>query len=266
MNSLFQRIRNGDPLFTLILVNGLIFLGIEVYRLWFWFSDLALPLPWGEDLMLAANSDVTVMSSRPWSLITHMFTHVHTGHFLFNMVALYSMGKLFASIEKPSRLWLVYLLGGLAGYGLFVISYAVSPVLNGGMEHSILGASAAVMAIVIATATLQPRRIGIRAMGGQIGRRHGCSEQHGPRFQQHSGAEQAQRRLQSGINQAIPARVYAGDHADLHQLRELHHRWKANFQMKRHPKQAALTGRHSESGWVLMIWSRSRGSRPVTVT
>jgi len=159
MNSLFQRIRNGDPLFTLILINGLIFLGIEVYRLWFWFSDLALPLPWGEDLMLAANSDVTVMSSRPWSLITHMFTHVHTGHFLFNMVALYSMGKLFASIEKPSRLWVVYLLGGLAGYGLFVISYAVSPVLNGGMEHSILGASAAVMAIVIATATLQPRRI-----------------------------------------------------------------------------------------------------------
>jgi hypothetical protein len=75
------------------------------------------------------------------------------------MVALYSMGKLFLSMEKPSRLWSVYLFGGLAGYGLFAIAYSASPVLHSGRDHGILGASAAVMAIVVATATLQPRRI-----------------------------------------------------------------------------------------------------------
>jgi membrane associated rhomboid family serine protease len=159
MNGFFQRLRKGDPLITMMLINGAIFLAIEVYRLWFWFSEMPLPDPWGDDLMLAANSDFQVMSTRPWSLLTHMFAHVHTGHFLFNMVALYSMGKLFLSIEKPSRLWTVYLLGGLAGYSLFAIAYTVSPVLHSGKEHGILGASAAVMAIVVATATMQPRRI-----------------------------------------------------------------------------------------------------------
>lgn len=159
MTSLLQRIRKGDPLITLILINGVIFLGIEVYRLWFWFSEMPLPCTLGDDLMLAANSNAEVMSTRPWSLITHMFAHVHTGHFLFNMIALYSMGKLFITIEKPARLWTVYLLGGLAGYGLFAVAYSISPVLSAGKEHGILGASAAVMAIVVATATLQPRRI-----------------------------------------------------------------------------------------------------------
>jgi membrane associated rhomboid family serine protease len=159
MASFVQRLRKGDPLITLILINGIVFLVIEAYRLWFWFSEMPLPPALGDDLRLAANSNVQLMLTRPWSLITHMFAHVHTGHFLFNMVALYSMGKLFITIEKPTRLWTVYLLGGLAGYALFAAVYMMSPVLNAGKEHDILGASAAVMAIVVATATLQPRRI-----------------------------------------------------------------------------------------------------------
>jgi hypothetical protein len=75
------------------------------------------------------------------------------------MIALYCMGKLFMTMVTPRKIWFVYLLGGVSGYLLFLFSFAESDVLNAGRYHSILGASSAVMAIVTATAIIQPRRI-----------------------------------------------------------------------------------------------------------
>ncbi len=109
--------------------------------------------------MLAANSSLEVMQDRPWTLLTHLFAHIQPGHFLFNMIALYSMGQLFMSIVSPRKLWFVYLVGGISGYVLFAFSFAGSSVLSEGRDHAILGASAAVMAIVTATAIIQPKRI-----------------------------------------------------------------------------------------------------------
>jgi membrane associated rhomboid family serine protease len=155
----FKRLRTGDPLLQLILINGILFIAVQVYLVSYYLSGKPLDPFWGEDLMLAANSSWEIMKQRPWSLVTHMFAHIHTGHFLFNMIALYSMGKIFLSIERPSNLWKLYLLGGTFGYLLFAISFHFSNVLSGGRDHAILGASAAVMAIVVATAVMQPRRI-----------------------------------------------------------------------------------------------------------
>jgi membrane associated rhomboid family serine protease len=155
----FKRLHSGDPLLQLILINGILFIAVQVYLVSYYLSGKPLDPIWGEDLMLAANSSLEIMKQRPWSLATHMFAHIHTGHFLFNMIALYSMGKIFLSIERPSNLWKLYLLGGTFGYFLFAISFHFSDVLSGGRDHAILGASAAVMAIVVATAVMQPRRI-----------------------------------------------------------------------------------------------------------
>jgi len=158
-HSVFERIRKGDPLMILIIINLLVFILIQFHLLRLYVSGTKASMPWGEDLMLAANSSVDIMQQRPWSVITHLFAHLQPGHFLFNMVALYSMGKLFMTMVLPKKIWLVYLLGGISGYLLFMLSFAGSNVLNAGRDHSILGASSAVMAIVTATAIIQPRRI-----------------------------------------------------------------------------------------------------------
>lgn len=143
----------------LIGINVIVFVAIQLHLLRLFVSGTKASLPWGEDLMLSASSSMEVMAQRPWSLVTHLVAHIEPGHFLFNMVVLYSMGKLFMTMVLPRRIWWVYLLGGISGYGLFVVSYAGSNVLSAGRDHFILGASAAVMAIVTATAVIQPRRV-----------------------------------------------------------------------------------------------------------
>ena len=158
-NSIIQRIRHGDPLMVLLIINFSLFVILQLHLLKLYVSGLPASLPFGEDLMLAASSSLEVMKTRPWALVTHLFAHIQLGHFLFNMIALYSMGKLFMTMVLPRKIWLVYLMGGMSGYLLFFVSYSGSHVLSAGREHTILGASAAVMAILTATAIIQPKRI-----------------------------------------------------------------------------------------------------------
>jgi len=143
----------------LLIINLFVFTLIQLHLLRLYMSGLKATAPLGDDLMLAANSSFEIMEDRPWSLFTHMFAHIQPGHLIFNMIALYSMGKLFRTMVSPARIWTVYLLGGISGYLLFFISYSGSSVLNAGRDHAILGASASVMAIITATAIIQPRRI-----------------------------------------------------------------------------------------------------------
>ncbi len=143
----------------ILIINLLVFVVLQLHLLKLYVSGEIAVLPWGEDLTLAANSSMQVMMTRPWSLITHLFAHIQPGHFLFNMIALYSMGKLFTTMASPRKLWLIYFLGGISGYLLFLLSFSGSSILNAGRDHSILGASAAAMAIVTATAIIQPTRI-----------------------------------------------------------------------------------------------------------
>jgi membrane associated rhomboid family serine protease len=158
-HSLLTRIRKGDPLMMILIINLVVFVVLQLHLLRLYITGETATLPWGEDLTLAANSSLQVMLQRPWSLISHLFAHIQPGHFLFNMIALYSMGKLFTTMVSPRKLWFIYLLGGISGYVLFMLSFSGSDILNAGRDHSILGASAAAMAIVTATAIIQPARI-----------------------------------------------------------------------------------------------------------
>ncbi|NQY68340.1 MAG: rhomboid family intramembrane serine protease [Flavobacteriales bacterium] len=89
-----------------------------------------------------------------WTIFTYMFVHYEfMGHLLFNMLWLYWMGQLFESQLGSKRLMGLYLLGGLAGGVLYFILYLFID-----QGSYLLGASAGVMAIVIAVATLIPNQ------------------------------------------------------------------------------------------------------------
>lgn len=97
--------------------------------------------------------------TRPWTLITYMFAHSRYDifHILFNMLALYWFGKLFVEYLGSDKLIAVYVLGGLAGGLLYLLMFNTVPFF---VERSgfsgMVGASAAVFAIIVATATLLP--------------------------------------------------------------------------------------------------------------
>jgi membrane associated rhomboid family serine protease len=100
-----------------------------------------------------------MLSRRPWTLVSYMFLHVDFLHILFNLLWLYWFGTVFVQELGLKKLLSTYILGGLAGGLLYVASYNVFPVFESVRSEAIaLGASASVMAIVVASATYRPER------------------------------------------------------------------------------------------------------------
>ena len=96
-------------------------------------------------------SNLALFARRPWTIITYMFVHIDFLHILFNMLWLYWFGKIFLQFFTGRQLGGLYLLGGLAGGALFILTYNIFPYLRQFSSLSFLaGASASVMAIVFA--------------------------------------------------------------------------------------------------------------------
>jgi membrane associated rhomboid family serine protease len=152
----FQRPNNGHV--QLIIINVVVFLVLVVF---FVLSQVS-QLPELFDFIhrqLAIPAPILTFFQKPWTIITYAFVHDWTGvfHILFNMLVFYWFGKLFVEYLGSDKLIAVYFLGAIAGAIAYLIVYNIIPfyearIPTGGM----VGASAAVYAIVVATATLLP--------------------------------------------------------------------------------------------------------------
>ncbi len=95
--------------------------------------------------------------TQPWSLFTYMFMHAGLLHLLFNMLWLYWFGQMFLSLYSAKHFRGLYILGGICGGLLYMLAYNVFPYFADMRFHSfLLGASASVLAIVVATAVRAP--------------------------------------------------------------------------------------------------------------
>lgn len=96
---------------------------------------------------------------RPWTLITYAFMHDLRGimHILFNMLFLYWFGKLFVEYLGGSKVVALYLLGALAAGITYLVVFNTIPYFKGIADFpGMIGASGAVYAVMVATATLIP--------------------------------------------------------------------------------------------------------------
>ena len=94
---------------------------------------------------------------QPWSLFTYMFLHAGLMHLLWNMLMLYWVGKIFLSYFSTRHFVGLYLLGGIMGGLFFMVAYNLFPMFTAnGSQAYLVGASAAVLAVVAAAATRVP--------------------------------------------------------------------------------------------------------------
>ncbi len=129
---------------VLRLTGVLFFLAGDTFTLARWFE-----LPAGINLLLR----------QPWSLVTYMFLHYDFIHLLFNVLMLYWFGKIFLDYFSQRQLLGLYLMGGLTGGLLYVVLYNLLPPFRELADISyLLGASAAVIAIIMAAAFYAPNR------------------------------------------------------------------------------------------------------------
>ena len=112
-------------------------------------------------------SSLTQLAHRPWTLFTYMFLHEQFMHILWNMLALYVFGRIFIDFYSLRHFVGTYILGGLFGGVTFVLSYNLFPYFAPYVDSSYLtGASAAVLAIVVASAVRNPQyRINLLLVG-----------------------------------------------------------------------------------------------------
>lgn len=145
--------RSGNVLMQLVYINAGLFLAINVVGalLWLFGSghivDVALTF-------LGLPASIPMLTTRPWTLFTHMFVHRDLLHGLFNLMWLYFSGTLFLNFLGQRQLLSTYLLGGLFGALFFVVGLNVLPVFA--PVGIAFGASAAVLALIISVAVLRP--------------------------------------------------------------------------------------------------------------
>lgn len=153
----YKVFKSGNPLFLFLGINVLVFLLIQLVAVvGFLFTGSTAPSKWLL-LQLSMPSYLPALPYKAWTIITYMFGHDGLFHILFNMLWLYWLGRIFLDFLNKRQFIFTYLAGGLAGAALFIISYNVFPVFRPALPVAVLiGASASVMAVVAATATLLP--------------------------------------------------------------------------------------------------------------
>lgn len=149
--------RNGNYLIRLIYINIALFLVITILGV-IGFLVVNPEITSKTIRFLSVPSSFQTLLVKPWTIITYMFTHKDLLHILVNLLWLYWFGKIFLEYLDQRKLVAVYLLGGIAGAFTYVVSYNIFPAFQGVVGESVplLGASASVMAIVIAIAFYVP--------------------------------------------------------------------------------------------------------------
>ena len=147
-------LHNGDIVSRFIYMNVGVFVFVTLVNLFLVLFGVSAN-PWVKYLQLP--SWLPTFFCQPWSLISYMFLHVGLFHLLFNMLWLLWFGRLFLNFFSSRHFRGLYVLGGIYGGLSFVLAYNLLPGFETSLPNaSLLGASASVLAIVVATAVREP--------------------------------------------------------------------------------------------------------------
>ena len=156
-DELKESFRKGSVLTRLIYINLAMFVIVKLIQVVFFLfspggTGTFFIIDW-----LAVPANVSDLLTRPWTVFTYMFYHEGFLHILFNILWLYWFGRIFLEYLDENKLLGVYLLGGLAGAALYIISFNLFPAFSEVLPVSrALGASAAVLAVVISISVYVP--------------------------------------------------------------------------------------------------------------
>jgi len=146
----------------LIIINIVVFLFINVIKLFFYLFQVDLYPDESTNISrviywFAVPSSIKALILKPWTLFTYMFLQENFLHLLFNMFVLYFGGRIFVQYLDNRKLVSTYIFGGIAGALFFILSFNIFPAFSDNAQYAVaLGASASVLAILVAIATYIP--------------------------------------------------------------------------------------------------------------
>lgn len=156
LDDIKRTFQSGNSLIKLIYINIGVFLLVSLAAI----IGFLLSNPSVSEItiaQLAVPASLKTLLLKPWTLLTYMFTHKDIWHILFNLLWLYWFGRIFLEYLDQRKLLAVYLLGGITGAFVYVLSFNIFPAFTGVVSGSVaIGASASVMAVVIAISAYVP--------------------------------------------------------------------------------------------------------------
>jgi membrane associated rhomboid family serine protease len=153
------KIRSGNPITRIIIINIAVFLVISLLRIFlfltghspvfavfvnFIIDNLSFPIGLEEFIL------------KPWTIITYMFTHIDLFHILWNLITLYWFGQILSDYTSTKKIIPLYILGGIAGALVTLLLVTLIPAFHPYIGSPMVGGSAGITAIIIAAATLVP--------------------------------------------------------------------------------------------------------------
>lgn len=163
IDSIKYRFKQKDILIQIIIINISVFLLLAI-----WGVITTLFKLDSFDLVkyIGVSSNVDVLIKHLWTIFSYMIVHQNLWHILFNMLMLFWFGQIFLSYFNPKQLGSLYVLGGICGALLYILTFNTIPYYVE-MGHSyMIGASASVTAIIFAAAFYRPKaEIGLLLLG-----------------------------------------------------------------------------------------------------
>ena len=151
IKELKQKYTHGALPVKFIFINAALFLCVRLVEVVCTLFDIGFDIA----SYLELPSHPALLLQRPYTAVTYMFLHNDLLHLLFNMLWLYWFGQLFLRFFTARQFGGLYITGGLCGAVLFVAAYNLLPYFAG-KEGMLLGASAAVLAVVFAVSAYAP--------------------------------------------------------------------------------------------------------------
>lgn len=145
LDDLKMQYQLGGVAFRLIFWNVLCFLVSLLFFYQFQLGGFNFP-NW-----IALTSDPNGLITKPWTLISYVFFHHGFGHLFFNMMVLHFSSMLFLTFFNSKQFLGLYLLSALFSGIAFVVGYYFLH-----LSSAMVGASGAIMAILVATTTYRP--------------------------------------------------------------------------------------------------------------
>lgn len=102
-------------------------------------------------IWLAISSESNGVFTKPWTLLTYAFFHDGFLHLFFNMMVLNFSSRLFLTFFTQKQYLGLYILSAIFAGLCFVFSFYLL-----GQSSTMVGASAAIMGLLVATTTYQP--------------------------------------------------------------------------------------------------------------
>ena len=149
--------QDGNALVQLIVINAVLFIILKFIYLVFNMNQK--DAAFGSDVLswFVMPASMGKLSSRPWTILTYMFSEERVIRFIGNMFWLWGFGYILQDLMGNRKLVPIYLYGGVAAAIIVLLSYGIVPGLKIKASSAFLiGANPGIMAIAVATTTIAP--------------------------------------------------------------------------------------------------------------